>query len=190
MADYGNYIVAENPFSLGGPPAYWLKALHEFDSSLVVMPSRLGFYYRVCQRRKPTFSAKLVNDIVKDDLDARMLAARNLVPVTTLLATANWGNYAIHFEELRRRNPHMMGGAAKVIQEVEAADRQTELDKAAQTDATLSDLSKDAWGYYLKKIGVRSHMWIPSTAKSSPPALRPASVSATPKPQVSSLFLP
>lgn len=188
MANYGNYLVAENPFSLGGPPAYWLKALYEFDPSLVVMPSRLGFFYRVCQRRRPNFTTKLVNDIVKDDLDARMLAARNLVPVTTLLATANWGNYPLHFEELRRRSPHMMGGAAKVIQDVEAADRQQELDKALQTDESLTSLSKDAWGLYLKKIGLRSHMWIPSTAKPSPVK---SPVGKEPyHPQVGSIFLP
>lgn len=190
MADYGNYLVDVNPFNLAGPPAYWLKALWEFDSSLVVMPSRVGFYYRVAQRHKPNFAVKIVNDIIKDDLDARMLAARHLVPVTTLIATTNWSNYPLHMEELRRRNPHRMGGAAKVIQEVEAADRQKELDKAAQTDAALSDISKDAWGYYLKKLGVRSHMWIPATAKSAPPALRPASAPQKPKPEVNTIFLP
>lgn len=189
MIDYGNYLVDSNPFNLAGPPTYWLKALWEFDSSLVVMPSKLGFFYRVCQRRKPTHAIQIVNDIIKEDLDGRMLAARNLVPVTTLVATTNWGNYAFHMEELRRRNPHRMGGAAKVINQVEAADQQTEIDKAAQNDEMLTSISKDGWGLYLKKLGLRSHMWIPSTTSK---AASPSNFIKAPamKPEVSSIFIP
>lgn len=190
MADYGNYMVEANPFGLAGPPDYWLKALYEFDCSLVVMPSKMGFWYRLCQRRRPTLATKIVNEILKEDLDTRMIAARNLVPVTTLLATTNWGNYPAHLEELRRRSPHRMGGAAKVIQDVEAAERQVEIDKANQTDVALTDVSKDAWGLYLKKIGLRSHMWIPSTPGSRPAPTGTFVRKSQPKPEVMTIWAP
>ena len=166
-----NYIVDENPFKLAGPPNHWLRALWDFDNSLVVIPSRQGFYYRLSQRRKPNLPTHIVNDVLFKDSDTRMLARHNLVPVTTILSTANWSNPVL-FEELRRRAPWRLGGAEKVINTIEAREAQEELDKRVNTDDHLSSLGKDAWGLYNKKIGVRSHMYIPQRPGPKRPAPR------------------
>lgn len=181
-----NYIQDKNPFKLAGPPEWWLRKLFDFDSSLVVLPSRQAFLYRLAQRRPPKLSTAIVNEISFQDSDTQMLASYGLVPVTTILSTANWSNPFL-FEELRRRAPWRLGGADAVNQRLDLDDRQEELNKAAETDEHLNYLSKDAWGLYNKKIGLRSHMWSPTTKKSNSMVGTPA-----PKfqPQVGSIFLP
>lgn len=155
-----NYIPDINPFSLAGPPKWWLQKLWIFDSSLVVVPSRQGFHYRLAQRRKPNLSVDIVNDALFNESDTKMLARYSLVPVTTILATANWGNPYL-FEELRNRAPWRLGGAQKVADTLDDEDAKTELATQVKLNEHLTSLGKDAWGLYNKKIGVRSHMYIP-----------------------------
>lgn len=164
--EYPNYYPDVNPFKLGGPPAYFLAHLWDFDSSLVIVCSRQGFYYRLAQRRPVRLSTSVVNEALWQESDTQMLASYGLVPVTTILATANWSN-PILFEELRRRAPHRLGGAEAVNAMLDAEDQKAELDARARTDEHLAALSKDAWGLYGKKIGIRSHMWSP-TVKHAP----------------------
>lgn len=149
-----NYIPDENKFKLAGPPSWWLRALWDFDPSLVVVPSRQGFYYRLAQRRKPNLTDSVIKEALFNESDTKMLARYGLVPVTTVLATANWSNPYL-FEELRRRAPWRLGGADKVNDLQDQYDKQDELDRQAKTDEHLSYLGKDAWKYYLKKIGLR-----------------------------------
>lgn len=157
-----NYIVDRNPFLLAGPPKWWLKRLWEFDDSLVVLVSCQSHCYRLCQRRPPDPRALVVSDVMKEDGDAATMARYGLIPVTTIIATANWSNPYI-FEELRTRAPWRMGGADRVIEDIETREMQQEMDKRQATDEHLTSLSKDGWGLYRKKIGLQSHMWIPKT---------------------------
>ncbi len=160
-----NYIPDQNRFSLGGPPQWWLTRLYHFDSSLVVVPSRQGFYYRLAQRRRLQLSEKVTNDALWKESDTRMLARYGLVPVTTILATADWSN-PILFEELKLRAPHRQGGADAFTDRLEAQERQDELERQAKQDEFNTALAKDAWNLYNKKIGVRSHMYIPRATRS------------------------
>lgn len=159
---YPNYIKDRNRFSLAGPPLWWLSKLWDFDDSLVVIPSRIGFYYRLCQRRPPDHRTQIVTDILKDDGDSAMIASYGLVPVTTIIATASWDN-PLMFEELRNRAPWRMGGAEKVLSDIEAYEAEKEAKIAANIDDINTQVAKDGWGLYNKKIGTRSHMWIPKT---------------------------
>jgi hypothetical protein len=161
-----NYIVDTNPFKLAGPPTWWLRKLWDFDSSLVVVPSRQQCVYRLAQRRKLNLPAHIVNDVLFKESDTKLLASYGLIPVTTILATANWGNPYL-FEELRNRAPWRLGGAELVNQQIEEQEAKDELDRRAATDERLHSLAKDSWGLYNKKIGVRSHMYIPKTAQSN-----------------------
>lgn len=157
-----NYIQDVNKFKLAGPPTWWLQKLWEFDATLVVIPSRQECVYRLAQRKKLNLPAHLVNDVLFKESDTRLLASYGLIPVTTILATANWSNPYL-FVELANRAPWRLGGANKVSDLLEARDQQDELDKRAKTDEHLSYLGKDAWKLYNKKIGLRSHMWSPTT---------------------------
>ena len=156
-----NYIVDGNPLNLAGPPKYWLKRLHEFDDSLVVMPSRMGYFYRLAQRRPPDQRVNLIHSIQGDN-DSNMLRRHNLVPVTTIIATARWDN-PLMFEDLRQRMPSRMGGWEKFEAALLAKEAQKELDERIERDNILDVVGKDSFKYYQLKKGVRSHMWSPKT---------------------------
>lgn len=172
-----NYIADQNKFKLSGPPKWWLTQLYHFDPSFVVVPSRQGFYYRLAQRRRLQLSEKVTQGVLWNESDTKMLASYGLIPVTTILATANWSNPFL-FEELRRRSVHRMGGAEKVNAMIEAQEAADEAARQAKIDDVNTILAKDAWGLYNKKIGVRSQMWSPKTASkpASPKIDRSASI--------------
>lgn len=151
---YGNFIWGVNPFGLAGPPEHFLRGLAEFDKSLVVIPSKQGFYYRLAQRRPPSLSAKIVNEALFKESDTKMLASYGLIPVTTILSTANWSNPLL-FEELRNRAPWRLGGAEKVSESLERREWQREMDTRTKTSDMLEGISRDAWKYYKTKIGTR-----------------------------------
>jgi len=127
----------------------------------------MGFYYRLAQRRKLQLAENIVNDALFKESDTQMLASYSLVPVTTIVATANWSN-PMMFEELRQRAPWRLGGADKVNQMLDEQDWKAELDKRAKTDEHLSYLGKDGWNLYNKKIGLRSHMYSPKVPRKGP----------------------
>jgi hypothetical protein len=162
-----NYIVDLNRFSLAGPPQWFLKKLWDFDNSLVIVPSRQDCVYRLAQRRKLSLPDHITNDALFSQSDTKMLARYSLVPVTSILATANWSSPLI-FVELARRAPWRLGGAEKVNAMIDDQERKESLDKQQAQDDYRTDLAKDAWRLYNKKIGVRSHMYIPSTKGKGP----------------------
>ena len=158
MPRHPSYIPDQNPFHLAGPPLHFLNKLRDFDDSLVVVPSRQGYYYRLAQRRHLQLAEKVVNDALFKESDTQMLASYNLVPVTTILSTANWSNPYL-FEELRRRAPWRMGGAEAVNKMIAAQEREEMLSKVIKQDAMTTDLAKDAWKYYSMKTGRRTSMF-------------------------------
>ena len=194
MAKLPNYITDKNPFALAGPPDWFLSRLWAYDDSLVIVPSRQGHYYRLAQRRPLKLNESIVNDIMKEQGDTKMLASYSLVPVTTILATVWWDNPVI-FEELTKRAPWRMGGAQKFTEMVEAVDKKRELDIRARTDDHLTYLAKDSWRYYNKLIGTRTHLWSPTVKSSSnvPAASQSPSIIIAPsnyKPSVDSTWAP
>jgi hypothetical protein len=166
-----NYIPDINKFKLAGPPSWWLTKLREFDDSLVVIPSRQGFYYRLAQRRKLNLSEEMVKDALFAESDTKMMAEYGLVPVTTILSTANWSNPEL-FVELANRSVHRQGGHEAVNAMLDARERQDEIDINIRNSEMLDSVSKDAWKLYQKKIGVRSHMWSPTVRPANPGGLK------------------
>jgi hypothetical protein len=148
-----NYIIDINPFKLAGPPKWWLTKLYDFDNSLVVVPSRQGFYYRLAQRRPLRLPDHIVADALFNESDTKMLARYGLVPVTTILATAHWNE--VMFHELALRAPWRMGGTEKVMKAIDEQDlRQDELIQK-EIDANITDRAKDGWKVYQSKTGAR-----------------------------------
>ena len=158
MASFSNYIAGTNPFNLSGPPLWFQKELHEFDPSLVIMASRMGFFYRLAQRRRLNLPEKVVNDVLKEQADTRVLAAYGLVPITTILATVNWSD-PIFFLELKRRAPWRMGGADQFEKQILGQEHQESLEQNIKQDEDLTYRSKESWRYYNKLIGLRSHLF-------------------------------
>lgn len=161
-----NFIPDHNKFKLAGPPKWWLQRLHDFDPTLAVVPSRQGFFYRLAQRKKLSLPEQMAQGSLWHESDTQMLATYGLIPVTTIVATANWSN-PFMFEELRRRSPHRMGGAAKITEQIEQAERDESDRKNAVIEDQTTQVAKDAWGMYLKKIGLRSQMYSPKVKKAA-----------------------
>lgn len=159
-----NYLVDKNPFKLSGPPKWWLAKLAEFDPSLVVMPSGQGFYYRLCQRRKPSLTTKLVNDILFNESDTKMLASRGLVPVTTILSTANWDN-PLMWKELAERAPWRNGGAEKINKLIEDHEFEKDMKKKAEVEQNIVDRAKDGWKLYQHKTGQKVSLANPNRGR-------------------------
>jgi hypothetical protein len=146
-----NYIVDQNKFSLAGPPTWWLSKLWNFDASLVVVPSRQSCVYRLAQRRKLKLPEHIVNDALFNESDTKMLARYSLVPVTTIIATANWSN-PFMFQELANRAPWMQGGAEKVVNRIEGQEAADETKRNMATDAHLTEVAKSGWKYFKKNL--------------------------------------
>lgn len=156
--DYGNYIKDTNPFNLAGPPKWWLQKLYDFDNSLVVVPSRQSCVYRLAQRRKLRLTEKVINDALFKQSDTKMLAQYGLVPVTTILATANWDN-PLMWQDLAERAPHRQGGAEKVVKMLEDRERDEAAKKQANIDDITTITAKDGWKSYRRRIGLGSTMF-------------------------------
>lgn len=153
MANLGNFIPDQNRFKLSGPPEFFLRRLFDFDPDLVIVPSRQSMVYRLALRRKLRLQENVVNDALWQDSDTQMLASYGLVPVTTILATANWDNPLL-FQELAARSPHRMGGVEKVIANLEEAEARADFQKYMETEDIKTILAKDGWNLYKKKIGL------------------------------------
>jgi hypothetical protein len=96
----------------------------------------------------------ITNNALFKESDTQMLASYGLIPVTSILPTANWSNPYL-FQELANRAPHRQGGAEKIANQLDEQDVQEEEVKRRLTDEHLKYLSKDAWKLYNKKIGLR-----------------------------------
>ena len=149
-----NYIPDVNKFKLAGPPKWWLQGLWDFDPSLVVVPSRQGFYYRLGQRRKLNIANKFVNDLLAEHGDTAMLASYGLVPVTTIMATASWN--PLMFQDLAERAPWRQGGADKVIKHIEDREFEKHKKDLKRNDQRMTDYAKFGWQMYQAKTGQRT----------------------------------
>lgn len=151
-----NYIVDVNKFHLAGPPAWWLRQLAEFDPSLVIVPSRNQFVYRLAQRRRLNLADKFTQDQLWVDSDTKMLAEYGLVPVTSILATASWN--PLMFEELRRRASwRQFNSDAEAIAAVEKQEAEAEAKVNLIQDDINTIVARDAWNLYQMKTGLRTH---------------------------------
>lgn len=169
-----NFIPDTNPFALPGPPAWWLKKLWDFDSSLVVVPSKRDYLYRLAQRRpKLDPRARLVGEL-SGDSDSKMLASYGLIPVTTLLSTARWDN-PLMWKDLEERCPWRMGGAAKYAAMLDAQEKEKNLRIASEQADRNTYLARDAWKMYQIKTGVRLGLG-PTTKPAPAPASRSAAI--------------
>lgn len=147
-----NFIHDQNPFNLPPPPAWWLRRLYDYDSQLVVIPSRVDRVYRLARRTWNTVGITAVAVIDRHN-DSAMLATYGLVPVTSILGWGVWGTNI--FNELRRRDIWAAGGAEAYVK---AADEFDESQRQAKRAAVRDDLwmrAGDAWHSYQSRTRQR-----------------------------------
>lgn len=165
-----NFIADVDKFKLGAPPEWWLTRLRDFDPSLVVVPSRQDCVYRLAQKRPLNLPEHIVNDALFNHSDTQMLATYSLIPVTTIMAKPNWSDPRM-WRELEERAPWRMGGAEKVLTELEEAEFREETQKRLLTELNLEDRAKDGWQLLKHKQGSKV---LVNGAKLDPRLTRPA----------------
>ena len=142
---YGNYINDRNNFNLTPPPAWWLQALFDYDSQLVVIPSRQEAVYRLARRTWNTPGLASMA-ILHREKDTAMLSSYGLVPVTTIIGWGIWGTNI--FNSLRSRDLWAHGGAAKFVKRLEDIEAEDEQKRKAKIRDEMWMRSGDAWRSY------------------------------------------
>lgn len=143
-----NYYADRNRFKLAPPPQWWLRALMEFDTSLVVIPSRLEAVYWVAQVRRPDDLIQ-AKDIIS--VDEMMMRQYGLVPVTKLLSLTGQWNWDTHiFQRLKARAGWRNGlTPAETAQAFDAVDAMVKAKRHADRDDRLD--SQIRWSEQVAK---------------------------------------
>lgn len=140
-----NFLADANPYNLPPPPAWFLRALADRDSALVVMTSKIQPVYRLA--RKTTKSLGLVQAAIRDGDTARMVTHR-LMPVTTIMPFVQWGPQVLQW--LDDHDTWKVGGA------VGAERRLMEQDEArlkrVQQEQDDEARARGASGYLAAKL--------------------------------------
>lgn len=167
-----NWIRDRNPFGLSKPPEWFLRQLALFDDQLVIVPSRMEYVYRLARRR--TLTALVPNQRLQPDLDTSnadfaLMATYKLVPVTTILPTATWGESI--FRWLRERDIWAHGGAAKAADLLDAQDKARRDQQQAKMLDELDQLHSSTYFAYKRRIG--ETVFVNESRTPAPPARRP-----------------
>lgn len=171
METVRNYIADNTRMPV--PSQYFLQRIYDFDSYLVILPSRVRAGAYVIGRRKQ-FSKGITEkaiDAQYGNPDTTMCVMNGCVPVCMMFATgATWDPDKI-IAKLKARDIWELGGADKVADMLEA---QEEAEKAALQKSIRDDLynrSGAGWRTYQARTGqstLRYNDLRPSKSKESP----------------------
>ena len=93
-----------------------------------------------------------------------MLASRGLIPVTTILSTANWDNPLL-FKDLAERAPWRNGGADKINKKLEDDEFKKDMRKRKDVEDNIIQRAKDGWKLYKGKTGQTVSMANPNRGR-------------------------
>ena len=154
----GLNFIPDNP-KMATPPAFWLKRLYDFDSMLVVIPSRFVPFAYVLGRRRQ-HSAGLTDKAMESTItqpDTKMCLEYGVVPVSLIYRTGEIWSIDNIIATLKRRDIWAHGGAEKAADALDAADASKEagIKRAVRDD--MYNRSGDAWRSYQARTGERNH---------------------------------
>jgi hypothetical protein len=115
----------------------------------------------------------MINSILKDQGDAKVMLEKGLIPVTTIRANPNWDN-PFMWVDLAERAPWRNGGAQAVIEHIEKREAEAEQVLNRKIEDMTEQASKEGWNYYNFKRGMRTRLWSPTIKpKNVQPAVAP-----------------
>ena len=149
------------------PPAYFLQRIHDFDSYLVIVPSRKTPFAYVIARRKQR-SKGLTDKAIVDTItqpDTKMCLLYGLVPVCLMFKTGPSWNPDPIIAKLKARDMWAHGGAEKVadLLEVQEEGERQKVRKDIRDD--LWNRSGDAWRSYQARTGQRTKLSRPDPTR-------------------------
>lgn len=150
------WIEDTNRFALATPPAYFLQRLYDYDSQLVVVPSRKTPKYLIARRRVNTAGWKSLAGQIDPHPDTVMLDTYGLLPITSMVQTGfSWDADKI-IRELWSRDTWAHGIKKDPDALVDRIEAQETAAVDTQKQATRDDLdyrSRDAWRSYQARTG-------------------------------------
>lgn len=155
-----------NRFSLAAPPDWFLRALHEYDNRLFLVPSRQEPRYRLAWRSRRQPGAGLKGTKLTDfdhSPDTLMLYALRAFPVMSIEPYVTWNLDLIGI--IKSRDVWAAGGADKAADALDEADRQREAKIDAQNDDRLDQAAHMAF----KSKGYREGTRVSMRGKRSTP---------------------
>jgi hypothetical protein len=137
------------------PPAWFLQAIYDYDSELVLFPSRnKPFAYVIARRLRHTRWTLKEIDVMTQP-DTKLCMEHNLTPVCLMFKHGPVWDVTIVLAKLRARDLWAHGGAEKVADLLE----QQEADEKAKVRADIRDdmwnRSGDGWRSYQARTGQR-----------------------------------
>lgn len=159
-----NYI-PDNP-SMAQPPTHWLQRLWDFDSDLVVLPSRQRPFAYVLARRARRSRGLIPETIYDHRSDTGMCFKYRLVPVTLIIRhTDGWSIDNIlrdlaSRDTWRHRKARFIDENGTLVKGAAAAVEQQESEQEQKRQQQLRDnfwhRSGDAWRSYQARTGQRT----------------------------------
>lgn len=126
---FGINYIPDNP-KMMEPPAYWLQRLYDFDSDLVVLPSRQRLFAYVLARRARHTPGLSMLGVLSNDSDTAMCARHGLLPICLVFRQGSGWSIDNLLRDLasrdtwRARDAHPSRSAAAVLDESDACERQ------------------------------------------------------------------
>ena len=162
-----NWIPDTNRWNLEAPPAGFLVELQNFDSELVVIPSRFKRGYLLTRRRGYTAGLGDVAMVDNRHPDTNMMYQHGLLPVASLNFSGTWTTATL-FAQLRARDTWAItGGPTSTLRDageklerlagvMDAADQKIEHKRRADLKSDFYHRGRDAWRSMMARVGRRN----------------------------------
>jgi hypothetical protein len=155
-----NFLHSENPFGLAPPPAWWLQTLFDYDSQLVVFPSRHRMAYILARRRRFSNAMQELNTLDKNllktsaGLDGDIMATNNLIYVRHLIGDTV--RRPAIFQWLRDNDITANGGGEAVATKIETIEETQARMTREKMQQDIDFRARDAWRSYQARTGQRT----------------------------------
>lgn len=164
------WIADKNRFGLERPPDWFLTGLVNYDTQLVLIPSRKRRQYLLCRRRKLTVGLGDVAMMDNQHPDTNMCYAYGVLPIAPLrwektktdTGLFTQANLASLIETLKERDAWAIGGGPLALDPdaaVKAWDAAEEAREQKQ-DKNLWDMfyhmGRDGWRSLTARVGARN----------------------------------
>lgn len=153
------WLVDRNPLALPAPPAWWQKAVYDYDSMLRVMPSQTERRYRLCRliRRDSRLGARLASARQAAELqshpDTRAMMRYSVVPELTLTPQAITSPLIVGLLQSRDKWRHWGQNPDGLVKAIEQAEADQAARDQAVIDAQLDAVNTDSFRHV--KYGYR-----------------------------------
>ena len=158
-----NWLPDSNRWNLPVPPPWFLKRLYDFDSMLVLIPSRKKVKgerpaYLLCRRRLHSAGLGDVAMLDNKHPDTNMCYQHSVVPIAPLRFKANQVAFTEPgcdslIADLKARDMWANGGPDKVADLLEAQEDADKKKIQAEPRDDLWNRSGDAWRSYQHRTG-------------------------------------